>query len=440
MVIKYGAAPKRFQSKWDTTQAGSANDTVVLPLRSDGLYDFRIDWGDGKANRDDITVYNQSEVTHQYDDTGVYTIKIVGDIKGWYFNAGGDDDKIMEVSSWGPLILTLPDSFEGCSNLESTATDKLVISTTNATRMFYQCFMGSGGNVNLWDISNITNMTQFFYGTRFDQPIGDWNVSNVTNMQNMFAGTTNINTTIPFDQDLGNWDVSSVTRMDYMFQYAKNFNNGGSSSITGWDTSSVTNMSSMFYDAYSFNQPIGTWDVSNVTDMGAMFYGRRLGQGMSFDQDLGAWDVGNVTNMNSMFGWLHYQSNAFNNGGSPSISGWNTSNVTNMGGMFYRCTGFNQPIGSWDTSKVTNMSEMLKSCYVFDQPIGNWNTSKVTNMSSMFHGGGTVSTATTFNQDIGNWDVTGVTNMQSMFRSCKDFNNGGSTGINNWRPSSCTNM
>ena len=201
MVIKYGAAPKRFQSKWDTTQAGSANDTVVLPLRSDGSYNFRIDWGDGKSNRDDITTYNQSEVTHQYDDTGVYTIKIVGDIKGWYFNGGGDDDKIMEVSSWGPLILTLPDSFEGGSNLDSTATDKLVISTTNATRMFYQCFMGSGGNVNLWDISNITNMTQFFYGTRFDQPIGDWNVSSVTNMQNMFAGTTNVNTTIPFDQE-----------------------------------------------------------------------------------------------------------------------------------------------------------------------------------------------------------------------------------------------
>ena len=80
MVIKYGAAPKRFQSTWDTTQAGSANDTVVLPLVSDGSYNFRIDWGDGKANRDDITVYNQSEVTHQYDDTGIYTIKVVGDI------------------------------------------------------------------------------------------------------------------------------------------------------------------------------------------------------------------------------------------------------------------------------------------------------------------------------------------------------------------------
>ena len=154
--------------------------------------------------------------------------------------------------------------------------------------------------------------------------------------------------------------------------------------------------------------------------------------GMAFNQDIGNWDVGNVTTMNSMFGWLHYQKNAFNNGGSPSISGWNTSNVTNMSNMFYRCTGFNQPIGPWDTSKVTNMNGMLKHCYVFDQPIGNWNTSKVTNMGAMFQGESSVSTATTFNQDIGNWDVTGVTTMQEMFRSCKDFNNGGSTYDRDW--------
>ena len=110
MVIKYGAAPKRFQSKWDTTQAGSANDTVVLPLVSDGSYNFRIDWGDGKANRDNITVYNQSEVTHQYDDTGIYTIKVVGDITGWRFNTVGDDDKIMEISKWGPLKFVSDDT------------------------------------------------------------------------------------------------------------------------------------------------------------------------------------------------------------------------------------------------------------------------------------------------------------------------------------------
>ena len=48
MSLQIGSPPKRFQSTWDTTQAGSSNNQVVLPLvgySSD--YDFRIDWGAG---------------------------------------------------------------------------------------------------------------------------------------------------------------------------------------------------------------------------------------------------------------------------------------------------------------------------------------------------------------------------------------------------------
>ena len=79
--VRNGAVTPMFISKWDTTQAGSANDTVVLPLVSDGGYDFFVDWGDG--NRDNITGYNQSEVTHQYSSTGIYDIKIrVGGYEG----------------------------------------------------------------------------------------------------------------------------------------------------------------------------------------------------------------------------------------------------------------------------------------------------------------------------------------------------------------------
>ena len=77
MSLQIGSPPKRFQSTWDTTQAGSSNNQVVLPLVSNGDYDFRIDWGDGTSNRDTITAYNQAEVTHTYDSTGVYEIRII---------------------------------------------------------------------------------------------------------------------------------------------------------------------------------------------------------------------------------------------------------------------------------------------------------------------------------------------------------------------------
>ena len=63
-----------FTSKWDTTQAGSANDSVDLengnyPLSSAGSYNFKVYWGDGTS--DIITTYNQAETLHQYASTGI---------------------------------------------------------------------------------------------------------------------------------------------------------------------------------------------------------------------------------------------------------------------------------------------------------------------------------------------------------------------------------
>jgi len=258
--VRNGAVTPMFISKWDTTQAGSANDTVVLPLVSDGNYDFFVDWGDG--NRENITAYNQSEVTHQYSSTGIYEIKIHGDITGWWFNDGQyagnniDDDKIIEISKWGPLRFVSNDSniFNACSNLDIIATDSLTLGASNGSSMFGGCFnLGSEGNMNSWDTSSVTSMSNMFYqATGFNQPIGDWDTSSVTTMLNMFDRYHGLMT---FDQDIGNWDVSNVTTMQQMFRGNNGdnaFNNGGSPSISGWDTSSVTNMSQMFQRCTGF--------------------------------------------------------------------------------------------------------------------------------------------------------------------------------------------
>ena len=475
MVIKYGSAPKRFQSTWDTTQAGSANDTVVLPLQSDGSYNFRIDWGDGKANRDNITVYNQSEVTHQYDDTGIYTIKVVGGITGWRFLNAGDDDKILDVSQWGPLVI-YGGAFYGCSNLNISATDifellyansmensfrqcdslrdipglsKLDVSNLSTLRTtFYNSYVfGSAANLNNWNTSNITNMEYVFNATNFSGLVSGWDTSNVTSMRQLFQGCENFNDNIgnwdvskvtstasmfqscdSFNQDLGNWDVSGVTTMYSMFYAATGFNNGGSSSISGWNTSNVTTMYRMFANAYPFNQPIGSWDTSNVTSMTEMFRGCQL-----FDQEIGNWDVGKVTNFRLFF---YNSSNKFNNGGSDSISGWNTSSVVGNGFeyMFYGCTGFNQPIGSWDISGATSLYNMFYNCNSFNQPLSGWDTSSVTNMAGIFR------SASNFNQDIGSWDTSSVSNMVEMFYSAVNFNNGGSSSISGWDTSNVTTM
>ena len=43
--------------------------------------------------------------------------------------------------------------------------------------------------------------------------INEWNVSQITDMSQLFRSKSS------FNDDISNWDVSSVTNMDYMFYY-----------------------------------------------------------------------------------------------------------------------------------------------------------------------------------------------------------------------------
>ena len=115
------------------------------------------------------------------------------------------------------------------------------------------------GEINNWDVSQITDMSMLFMGTNFNEDISNWNVSNVTDMSYMFYNATN------FNQPIGNWNVSNVKDMSYMF-----------------------------YNATSFNQPIGSWNVSNVTNMSHMF-----SRATNFEQSVDKWNMDNkiVTNM-----------------------------------------------------------------------------------------------------------------------------------------------
>ena len=451
MVIKRYAAKSRatpkppvFTCKWDTTQAGSSNDTVVLPLVSNGSYNFQVDWGDG--TRETITAWNQSEKTHQYASTGIYEVRIIGGISGWYFRNVGDDEKLIEISSWGPLTIT--DGYQGfyrCVNLDVTAIDAPTISTYRLTSFFNTCNVGSQGNMNFWDTSSVTAMNSVFahsdfnqpignwdlsnvtttYGMfekcyNFNQPIGDWDTSNVTTMRRMFDNTSSTNK-MSFDQDIGSWDVGKVTDFrEFMRGYYNTspFTNGGSSSISGWDTSSATTMYHMFFRCTGFNHPIGNWDTSKVTNMSQMLYGCNL-----FDQDLGGWDVTGVLSFSSFF----VGNPVFNNGGSTGINNWRPSSCTSMYAMFERCNSFNQPIGDWDTSNVTTMRRMFDNTssdrtMSFDQDVGNWDVGKVTDFRETFRGYYNASPFTNGgSSSISGWDTSSVTNMSNMFYRCTGF-------------------
>jgi surface protein len=196
--------PTEFRFTVKTDNAGTSNnDQFKLPLDSTfSSITAKVDWGDG--NTDDITTYNQSEVTHTYSSAGTYTIKITNALKGFRFNNGGDKLKMLDIQNWGVFDNTSSRAFKGCANLTQTATDSPVLSSANISEMFRDCILYDA-NLNNWDVSSVTNTSQMFRNTSINSPLDNWDVSNVTNMSTMFNGVST------FNQDLSGWDISKVS-------------------------------------------------------------------------------------------------------------------------------------------------------------------------------------------------------------------------------------
>lgn len=259
-----------FITVWKTDNVGvSASNQITLPLMSSGVHDFTVDWGDGTS--DEITSYNQPEVTHTYSVAGEYEVIIDGDCSGFRFNNEGDKLKILEIKNFGvDHIADLLVAYRGCSNLTITATDILNLATYGNQWTF--AFLGC---VEITTISSIES----------------WDTSNVTIMSGVFNGCVNMN------QPLDNLNVSNVKLLDYMFANCFVFNQP----LNSWDTSNATSMQAAFFRCSIFNQPLDNWDTSNVTNMSQMFWGSGSPQPMKFDQSLASWNITSVTNMTNMF-------------------------------------------------------------------------------------------------------------------------------------------
>ena len=126
--------------------------------------------------------------------------------------------------------------------------------------------------LNMFNVSQITDMSQMFKNFVFEDDISTWDVSNVENMREMFANST-------FQGDISKWDVSNVKDMSGMF-----FKTKFQGALSGWDVSNVIHMIAMFRSS-TFQGDISTWDISTVKDMREMF------ANSEYNGDLSTWNT-----------------------------------------------------------------------------------------------------------------------------------------------------
>ncbi len=175
--------PGKFISTW---RISSSDLDIQLPLRSGYNYDFTVSWGDGSSS--EVKAHDDPAARHTYEAAGDYTITIVGTLEAWYFNSGGDKDRIIAVDDFGRMgWKNLERAFAGCGNL-TTFKGGDVSQVTNMSGMFVFASSLERLETSNWNVSSVTDMSFMFYNaSSLDQlETIDWNVSSVTDMSNMF--------------------------------------------------------------------------------------------------------------------------------------------------------------------------------------------------------------------------------------------------------------
>lgn len=373
--------------------------SIKIPVVGSVTGTVIIEWGDGEFS----TIEEEFEnITHFYENLGIYTVYIHGDVTHLSFK---NVNELVEISQWGSLRLVDSDmknegAFTFCENLVLTAQDSPNLRyITNLSYMF-ECCSSLTGDVSNWDVRNVVNMSAMFSDCKvFNSDLSGWDVSNVKDMSFMFSESP------VFNSDLSMWNVSKVENMSGMFSGCALFN----SDLSRWNVESVLDMSYMFSDCEYFNSSLSEWNVRNVKTMEQMFRGCK-----NFRGYLSRWVTCNVENMNEMF----YECSHFN----TDLSNWDVGKVENMCRMFKRCTLFNSDLSKWNLDSCYDTSEMFSDCTLFNCDLSKWNVSNVDNMYMMF------SECVSFNSDISGWDISNVTDMTEMFVYCELF----TCDLSNW--------
>jgi probable HAF family extracellular repeat protein/surface protein len=344
------------------------------------------------------------------------------------------------------------------------------------------------GQMTNWDVSQVTNMSNAFYGRQDsaivpgigffasvqipNESVEYWNTANVTNMSNMFTNARYIRCNLTRNGNI--WNTGKVQNFSATFASSGFSGNG----VNTWDTHSATNMSNMFNGCITLsNQNLvydgltSVWDTRLVTDTINMFTNTYsfFGAGVS------TWHLSNTASIDQMFGggsgvrtgpnnkliWNTWSSapNSFSTAQltnanlispltdatfQPAINNWFT-----LGAAHDTVVNTYGQMTDWDVSQVTNMSEAFlerinsgTGAGFFtglqeNESVSNWNTANVTNMADMFNYASYFNGDLTYNSLNDAWNTAKVTNMSNMFFLASAFQG---NGISTWDTHAVLNM
>ena len=240
----------------DTTKAGSASNTFVLPIIKDTTETVKIYWGDG-TNSTGVNGNN----THVYAASGIYTVKIESRLFGGiYFNNLGDKAKITKIANYGQGVSRLNiGSFYGCSSLLSIDIGNIVSNGVSTSNQYRGCTALT--NVPLLNLSRVTDAyAMFAYTALTTVPLFD--LSNCTSTRSMFFACTAL-TTVPL------LNLSRVTDVYSMFAYT------ALTTVPLFNLSNCTNAYAMFSQCTALTT-VPLFDLSKVTNATSMFLGVTL--------------------------------------------------------------------------------------------------------------------------------------------------------------------
>ncbi len=344
------AIKRPFISSWKTDNAGTSSSTqITIPvITSTGIYDgsTTVDWGDGNISTG-MSTSGDARWTHTYSGAGTYTVKIYGTFSGIRFNNGGDRLKLLGISQWGSdfrVGIAQGQYFYGCSNLVITANDTLNLTgTTSLAALFRACAaIVTVPNINLWNTSKITDLTNTFTSCSLFNQALSFDTSAVTTFNSFLSNCTVFNSAVTlntaaatnfgsffincvaFNQSLASFVTTAGTNFGSFLAGCTVFNQ----SVSTITTASATTLASMFLNCAALNQSVTHFVTTICTSFAQTFNGCTL-----MNPDVSGWSIAALTNANLMFNASGFAKVNYNKL-LDNTTGWASQATINNGVLF----------------------------------------------------------------------------------------------------------